>query len=59
MKKRSLTCQECEGMLGPLGPVNTATDGRHELCRTLRAEDWRALRPFFTSNLTGVTMGGE
>ncbi len=58
MKKRHLTCRECEGMLGPLGPVNTATDGRHEICRSLNSADWRALRPFFLGNLTGVQMGG-
>jgi len=52
-------CFRCDGMLGPLQGDGDDKRGAHELCSKLTAEDWQALRPWFTGQLHSVHMGGE
>lgn len=48
------TCNVCDDLLGPLAPGEL----QHRFCRWATPEDWRALAPWLTGTLKGVTMAG-
>jgi hypothetical protein len=55
MNMASNTCKRCDNMVGTL----PAGSRMHPLCRALSAQDWLALKPWFSGQLNSVSMGND